>query len=492
MALSGAALKAGYSYSYRGFPKKNSAGKYFSDRRPSGNANDNVKRPSFDYVTKEYTYSQLATEMALQSLLYLTPYGRGLALLLTLYDLWKLLMEGRGDDPWNHWWNSSGYMKCPEGNCVPPTRWTGGTAVACGLSNPCGNRTGPSNPLPVTGMPQSVIIYGQSPGQGPTTYKVNSFWIKQPGATRAPNYQWASPPVHWPGADETKWPDYRPGHQPRVVPPGYVPGLDPMEKPIQMPEWDYPSKPYTIIPEIKPNEWRSPLEQTWRGPLPPVRPRPLPPVMPRPLVPEIPNLPDTPTQPDIPQQPKPRLDYRIDHRIYDDGSLDTEQSVRQRPARKPPRPRTKERKLRHGGALGVSIRTFANALTEGKDFIDALWKALPKDKRTKPAKGHRTVVLQDKVRDLYNNWLDLDLPRALKNYIENELQDRFYGGVGKLGGKAVRELANQGYWDRPVGLQAGDRYRPRVQTKQYDWFEAQLPQEGKYSFRKVLEGVGWI
>lgn len=132
-----------------------------------------------------------------------------------------------------------------------------------------------------------------------------------------------------------------------------------------------------------------------------------------------------------------------------------------------PKTPVRERKIKFGitGMAGWLV----NAVTETKDFVEALWKALPKKYRTK---GPNSRLLQNKMRDLYNAWDKIDnegnyvlgeeyFRRALVEVITNEIGDNFYGRVGGLGGKAVSSAAAKGYYQRPVGLQFGDRYRPR-------------------------------
>lgn len=105
-----------------------------------------------------------------------------------------------------------------------------------------------------------------------------------------------------------------------------------------------------------------------------------------------------------------------------------------------------------------------NVITEGRDFVQALWKALPKKFRSKPQKGRKTLTVQQMLRDIYDHLNDIDLADAVLNVIENEIQDRFYGGVGQRFKQAAQQNP---YWERPVGYQFGDRYRPQPDVHKY-------------------------
>lgn len=119
----------------------------------------------------------------------------------------------------------------------------------------------------------------------------------------------------------------------------------------------------------------------------------------------------------------------------------------------------------------IVAKIVANAVTESRDLLVALWKALPDKCRGKyrgPHGGHRKARAGEMVNDLkrcmiFNkqafDW-DGYWRRALIEVMANEMQDGLYGLAGQKYKSAVRNLYQLGYYNRPVGLQAGDRFRP--------------------------------
>lgn len=64
-------------------------------------------------------------------------------------------------------------------------------------------------------------------------------------------------------------------------------------------------------------------------------------------------------------------------------------------------------------------------LTEGVDFVESFWDALPWEVRRRWIGRPRRV--QDKLRDLYNHWDKVDMQAALKNLAYNEVMDLVIG-----------------------------------------------------------------
>lgn len=118
-------------------------------------------------------------------------------------------------------------------------------------------------------------------------------------------------------------------------------------------------------------------------------------------------------------------------------------------ARRPPKPGMKERKATVRGVGGILMAV--NALTEGFDFIAALYKALPSHmKKDGPYKGlRRQLRPHEQLQQIYRHYGDVDLKDAVKNLIENEAEDRVFGGIGQGLKKLNRDMG------RPVGVQAG-------------------------------------
>lgn len=103
---------------------------------------------------------------------------------------------------------------------------------------------------------------------------------------------------------------------------------------------------------------------------------------------------------------------------------------------RPPRPGTAERKVRVD-RLTMWLLHRAHDISEGLDFLDALYDALPREYRTSFSGRTRNnariganrpyATPLDKARDLYRNWDKVDLPLAVKNIAYNALEDAVLG-----------------------------------------------------------------
>lgn len=83
-----------------------------------------------------------------------------------------------------------------------------------------------------------------------------------------------------------------------------------------------------------------------------------------------------------------------------------------------------------------------NAVTEGIDFIDVVYKSLGKKG---PAK-----TPQDKINQIVANWHTMDWGKFVAEYIKMQATDRFYGRLGKISATAARRTG------RSTGFQLGD------------------------------------
>lgn len=106
-----------------------------------------------------------------------------------------------------------------------------------------------------------------------------------------------------------------------------------------------------------------------------------------------------------------------------------------------PRPpgRKKEKKL-HVRNVAGGAWVALNIVTEGFDFVEALFDALPKELRPKPAKG-RFLTPYDKAKALFDAWDQLPSDywqKALAALINNQVEDAFYGLQGQLSQKALK------------------------------------------------------
>jgi hypothetical protein len=233
-------------------------------------------------------------------------------------------------------------------------------------------------------------------------------------------------PAQWWRKDNPTWTERS---QPRWVPGVWIPptpvevpapAIDPMSLPIHRPITLPRAIPWPMIPHRQPNPWRNPREQTRRGH---GRSRARPYRWQDPTVPserftvdpggDPRRPPDTVTGPYTP---------------------------------KPPPPGTKERKFIATAHKASWIGWALNGVTEGLDIINALHRALPKQYRTKGADQTQ------RMRDLYEHFNEIEVSKAIEEIVKNEIEDRIFGGIGRLGAKAVR--ANP-YYKSPVGIQTG-------------------------------------
>jgi len=182
-----------------------------------------------------------------------------------------------------------------------------------------------------------------------------------------------------------------PGVIPEWLPEINLPRVMPMPPPEVMPIPD-PVLPYKTLPHRKPDPWK-------RGN----------------------TLPEgTPgIVPEAGAEPAP---------IIADGKGIHSAPGAQPHARSQPRGRVKERKVTAKTSLAAQFLALArralHQLTELDDFVDALWKALPRDVKWTPGvkKG-----LKEKMADIYNHFDRLDISKALYNIVENQIEDAVIG-----------------------------------------------------------------
>lgn len=213
----------------------------------------------------------------------------------------------------------------------------------------------------------------------------------------------------------------RPGKPTVPVVPAPHPSIDPFAWPVTYPA-PYPrALPYWLLPYIGPNPWRSPTEQTTRG-----------------------NGVDNPAPPNELPAEEPSFS------IEPDGSIRPSSHPRARRVG----PKEKERKMKMPMGAGFALR-IVNFATEGVDFLDAFYDALPPDKKKKTKGGQimRNVTPQEKARRLYKNFNDLDIPQALKNLAANQAEDAFYGKIGNKLKQASK--AAQPHGNIPIGFGTG-------------------------------------
>lgn len=242
--------------------------------------------------------------------------------------------------------------------------------------------------------------------------------------------------------------------RPRPVP---LPSVNPFPW-----QWDDPfaNPPGQFVPDPRwrpapapvraPNPFRNPGERSeggyvWR-PVP--RPRPMPEPITLPIPGNLPGLPgpapapgeDTgssdepgvaPVTSPVPGWPWPTVRFRFNDRVRPGQRV--RPRMDRRPARRPPR-RMRELKARvpYGAAAGA-FRWFINTITEGLDVVDALYKSIPYACRPKTSWGATRKVMMpaQKADFVWRNLDKVDATELWRNLLKNQVEDAFYGFIGK-------------------------------------------------------------
>lgn len=318
------------------------------------------------------------------------PPGRLLDAGLEVYELYRGRAETAGGQQLEYpGWNLAG--QC---NSLPIHRYINTTQSllgACLTGQTVGSAYPVSQPVP-TSYTRIMLynVYRTEFGfeRGRT---VATFWREAPGPAQLPRW------VEAPG----RLPIWRP---PLKVP---YPALDPFSLPIGQPVSTPKPIPYRALPYLKPNPWRSPSEQTIRMPRTVGRARPE-------------------GLGSIELYPNPGNRIRPGHAL------------------KPAPKGTKERKfriysIRAGSALGRSL----SVVTEAKDFVDAIYDALPDKYKRRWHSPHEKAWL------IYRHFLEIDVAEAIQNVIENQIEDWILGKAAQQMAKASRRRGS------PFGLTVG-------------------------------------
>ena len=210
-----------------------------------------------------------------------------------------------------------------------------------------------------------------------------------------------------------KRPDMLP-FSPPVEQPAVMPWLDPLAQPVNAPQPAPQPMPWPIGPARSPNPMRDPWEQRQVGPGRVVRPR----------------------APNDRIVIEPGKGVRVDNPPYRPG---------------PPPRGTKERKFIANLDGRSLIGRIVNFASESADWIDAFYDALPANRRG-------AIGAFQKAKAVIDHFDEIELGKAFQNVVENEIEDRIFGSIGKVGGKASRRL---GEWSgRPVGIDTGGAFSP--------------------------------
>lgn len=121
----------------------------------------------------------------------------------------------------------------------------------------------------------------------------------------------------------------------------------------------------------------------------------------------------------------------------------------------PPGPGEREKKGRVRGGIGLALADVAGKyLGESKDFIDAVYGALPRSQQRADFRenGYKRLTPQQKAKSLWDHAGDIDVAKAAENVAKNELQDRAFGWIGSRTKQAVGKAAEDGYYRGGRGL----------------------------------------
>lgn len=132
---------------------------------------------------------------------------------------------------------------------------------------------------------------------------------------------------------------------------------------------------------------------------------------------------------------------------------------------KKPNKKEKEEKGKVPLATWMTIsRRIAGMLSEGEDYLDAVFKALPRWAQFNQGYPPGSPYFNKAVgkgnaiyRYMGSKHVDQQfVKRVAQNLLENEIEDRILGKIGKKSRDLVRKNP---YWKSPVGYQAGGQYR---------------------------------
>lgn len=110
----------------------------------------------------------------------------------------------------------------------------------------------------------------------------------------------------------------------------------------------------------------------------------------------------------------------------------------------PPRKGEDERKVKpYSPFLVRLLQKAGHATTEGLDLLEAIWKAIPKELRTKPDYKSRfpKVSPQQMAWDIATHFHDIDLNQALLNILTNHVSDEV---VGRARGQVKKWATDKG------------------------------------------------
>ena len=129
------------------------------------------------------------------------------------------------------------------------------------------------------------------------------------------------------------------------------------------------------------------------------------------------------------------------------------------------RPPKREKEVKHKlPTAAVHILKAVSAVTEGLDFVDALYEALPSEYRPRYRKTKHeklNVTPHEKVKALLEHGENIGIYDAISNLVSNQIEDYTFGKLGQLGGEISRRIGS------PYGMGVNTINR-KIQKSYYD------------------------
>lgn len=255
---------------------------------------------------------------------------------------------------------------------------------------------------------------------------------------------------------------------PASVPSIPWPSLDPASIPVGSPALTPQPIPYSVLPHVKPSPDAPPKEQLEVGYDYP--PNNLPDLYPDSVAPPVPDFGDGDEPP--PDEPIIRISYKylvdivlrmvweivfhlasgtestVKPRVLTKGKVKVQ--ISNKHAFRPPRKGEKEKKFILSPSANNLFRRLFDIATEVDDFVDALYRALPKEDRLHgkwvqdpTGRWHwRNPSLAERAQQVLTHSDDLNGRQALKNLVKNEINDRLYGKLGQTSARAAQHVGN--------------------------------------------------
>lgn len=246
--------------------------------------------------------------------------------------------------------------------------------------------------------------------------------------------QWTRPA---PGTAPLPWVPAR--TLPGPIQPVYQPWADPMQIPVFQPVPTPEPPPFHIIPERRPNPWRDPKEQPTRGPSPQRRVRP-------------------DRTPRFRENEVPGWEWR-----FEPGKPTNPQGVPKPHVRMRPR-RDTEKKTVMAINSASKLGKLLGLITESVDFIEAAFNSLEYEVQ----RGNWNKKPQEKLWLLLTNLDKIRPGSLLANLFAEQLEDKAFGKLGKIGAKAAQSSHREGYGHaRPELGQAGRPKAPSTGVDEY-------------------------